>query len=421
MVKKGLILLVLLVVSAIGRSQTSERYMSVLMKFEAYYNMQNSDSIGTLFSTRMKKVVTVEQITTLTSQLYSKYGEMLYAEPNGGSNGFFCFTLGFRNGRSSLITLLNDSDRIETFRIVPYDRSDDKNVDSNNIVIYGTKYQLAGTLSVPRGGGTMPVVIMVPGSGSIDRRGNEGTLVHANSYQQMSDSLCAHHIACLRYDKPGVGDSKLNDNAAMLTYDDMVTALESLVKKVRADHRFSEIILAGDHDGALTAMLAAQKVRVNKLILINGFAAKGAEILLRNMAKRDSGILASAKQALDSLALGKTVKVINEQLHGLLQSDLEPYLISWFRYDPLREIYKIQVPVLIVQGQCDIQLDGTEGSRLAKLCRNGHLVVLKDLNSVMKNGNDSGLGNAKTYLRPDVPVLSDLVNVITGFINDPDK
>ena len=131
--------------------------------------------------------------------------------------------------------------------------------------------------------------------------------------------------------------------------------------------------------------------------------------------------MASATQALDSLALGKTVKVINEQLHGLLQSDLEPYLISWFRYDPLREIYKIQVPVLIVQGQCDIQLDGTEGSRLAKLCRNGHLVVLKDLNSVMKNGNDSGLGNAKTYLRPDVPVLSDLVNVITGFINDPDK
>lgn len=69
---------------------------------------------------------------------------------------------------------------------------------------------LAGTLLIPahRQGERVPGVVIIAGSGAVDRNGNElqAGLV-TNLYQQLAEDLAQHGIASLRYDKRGVGGS----------------------------------------------------------------------------------------------------------------------------------------------------------------------------------------------------------------------
>jgi hypothetical protein len=49
--------------------------------------------------------------------------------------------------------------------------------------------------------------------------------------------------------------------------------------------------------------------------------------------------------------MGKTVDTVNPAFAALFRPSVQPYLISWFKYDPQKEIKKLSVPVLIVQGK----------------------------------------------------------------------
>ncbi len=66
---------------------------------------------------------------------------------------------------------------------------------------------LAGTLVIPahKSGVKVPGVLIVAGSGPVDRNGNEGTAFVTNLYSQLADQLAQQGIASLRYDKRGAG------------------------------------------------------------------------------------------------------------------------------------------------------------------------------------------------------------------------
>ncbi len=69
---------------------------------------------------------------------------------------------------------------------------------------------LAGTLLLPRHrqDELLPGVIIVVGSGPVDRNGNAGPQLTSNLYHQIADQLASAGIASLRYDKRGVGASE---------------------------------------------------------------------------------------------------------------------------------------------------------------------------------------------------------------------
>src|SRR5579863_2570257 len=68
---------------------------------------------------------------------------------------------------------------------------------------------LAGTLVIPahKTGVKVPGVVIIAGSGPVDRNGNEGAAFETNLYSQLADQLAQQGIASLRYDKRGVGAS----------------------------------------------------------------------------------------------------------------------------------------------------------------------------------------------------------------------
>jgi uncharacterized protein len=125
---------------------------------------------------------------------------------------------------------------------------------------------------------------------------------------------------------------------------------------------------------------------------------------------------------LDSLKNKQLLKNVPTQLYALFRPSVQPYLISWFQYDPVELINKLSCPALIVQGDKDIQVDLEEANRLMKASKNGNLLVVANMNHVLKTikGNEVQ-ENYAAYSNPDLPVHPDLVKGIVDFIHKNSK
>ena len=64
-----------------------------------------------------------------------------------------------------------------------------------------------GTLKVPDSKKTVPVAIIIAGSGPTDRDGNQPSM-KSNAYKMLSDALFLNNIATLCYDKRSIAKSK---------------------------------------------------------------------------------------------------------------------------------------------------------------------------------------------------------------------
>ena len=96
---------------------------------------------------------------------------------------------------------------------------------------------------------------------------------------------------------------------------------------------------------------------------------------------------------------------------------MQPYLISWFRYDPAQEIAKLKIPVLILQGDKDIQVSTQESQKLFMARMFSSYYIIKDMNHVLKHcEHDNMLMQLETYKDPSLPIKSELIERISSFI-----
>ena len=103
-------------------------------------------------------------------------------------------------------------------------------------------------------------------------------------------------------------------------------------------------------------------------------------------------------------------------LNSLFRKSVQPYLISWFKYEPKKEIAQLKIPVLVIQGGNDIQV-GVEDSKLLSSAKEGiELKIIEKMTHTLKEIN-SPQEQMKTYIDPSYPISKDLVLAITEFVN----
>lgn len=68
----------------------------------------------------------------------------------------------------------------------------------------------------------------------------------------------------------------------------------------------------------------------------------------------------------ESLKNGKEVAQVPAYLQTLFRPSVQPYLISWYKYNPQTVIASLKMPILILQGKKDIQVQEEEAARLKK-------------------------------------------------------
>lgn len=278
---------------------------------------------------------------------------------------------------------------------------------------------LAGTLELPASC-PCPVVLIIAGSGPTDRDGNSRMLPGANnSLKYLAEGLAAKGIASVRYDKRGIGASKgaMPASESDLRFDDYVADAVAWLTKLRADKRFTTVSVVGHSEGSLIGMLAARQARADAFVSIAGIGRPAAKVLHEQLASRlPPEMLAAADRTLGQLEKGETPDSAPPALAALFRPSVQPYLISWFRYDPAAEIAKLTIPALIVQGTTDIQVGVADAKALGAAQPKATLLIIDGMNHVMKSVPADQAAQLKSYGDPSLPVVPALVDAVSELV-----
>jgi len=295
---------------------------------------------------------------------------------------------------------------------------------SQAITLHTPTGDLFGTLVLPGDKGPHPVVLIIAGSGPTDRDGNSpapvapGKTLSTNSYKLLAEALAARGIASVRYDKRGIAASA----AAMagrkesdLRFDDGVNDAAGWLDMLHKDPRFSRVVILGHSEGSLVGMVAAQRAHADGFVSLEGAGRPAADVIREQLVA--SGVpLAAFAPILDSISAGKAVENVPPGLQALFRPSVQPYLMSWFRYDPAVEIAKLPYHVLVVPGTHDIQVKETDAQKLAS-APNATLLTLKDMTHVLKDGPADAAGQMGTvYTDPALPLDPELVSAIVSYV-----
>ncbi|CAG0963179.1 Esterase EstD [Burkholderiales bacterium] len=293
-------------------------------------------------------------------------------------------------------------------------------LSANEVLLDTPTGRLAGTL-LHAADGPRPVALLIAGSGPTDRDGNSRLLPGKNdSLRLLAEALAGEGIASLRYDKRGLGGSS---GAALreskLRFGHLVDDAERWVAWLRADARFSRIVVVGHSEGALIGTLAAREAGADALVLLAG-AGRGYFAVLREqlrgrlpevLAQKSEGIMAE-------LEAGRTTEDVPKELAALFRPSVQPYLISLIRHDPARELAALRIPTLIVQGETDIQVKFEDAGRLFAARPDARQVLLPGMNHILKLVPAERALQLASYSDPTLPLAPGLVPAIMDFLRD---
>lgn len=249
---------------------------------------------------------------------------------------------------------------------------------------------LYGTLAVPSKT-PAPVVLIIAGSGPTDRNGNSALGLQTNAYGLLAAALAQRGVASVRYDKRGVGASASpNLSEKDLRFETYVDDAAAWLRLIRADHRFSKVAVAGHSEGSLIGMVAIQSAPADAFISLEG-VGRPAAVVLREQLKRNlsADLYAQSDAILAQLQQGRLVPNPPPQLALLFRESVQPYLISWLKYDPAVEIAKIHIPATIVQGTADVQVSVQDAQALKRADPAADLIVITGMNHVLKYAPDT--------------------------------
>lgn len=258
----------------------------------------------------------------------------------------------------------------------PYDAED---------VIYENKtgIKLAGTITLPRGGGPFPAAIMITGSGPQDR--DESLLGH-KPFLIIADYLTRRGIAILRVDDRGMGKS--TGNSTKTTLDEMAGDVLAGVEylKGRKEINAKQIGVIGHSEGGLVGPLAASRSSdIAFVVMLAGTGVTGeqvlylqSELIIRSMGGAQEAIDKNRKlqeimfNVMRSQQDEKDEKVVGEKIEeawkkarpedpdsaveGEIGRVTSPELRSFIFLDPAEALRKLKVPVLALNGSRDVQV-----------------------------------------------------------------
>lgn len=265
----------------------------------------------------------------------------------------------------------------------------------------------------------LAVAVIIAGSGPTDRDGNNPGGVRASTYRLLAEGLAQQGIATLRYDKRGVGMSAATLTAeADLRFSDLVDDALLWADKAAAQSGLACVWLIGHSEGALIALAASERdsPSVCGLVLLSG-AGRPARVILEEQLgpQLPEPLRTQAFHALAELEAGRTVASI-PGLEALFRPSVQPYLMSWLALDPRALIAAYDGPVLIAQGDTDIQITTADSDALKAAAPSAELVVWPQVNHVLKSAPAERAANLRTYGDPALPLAPSVVSDVSAFI-----
>lgn len=271
--------------------------------------------------------------------------------------------------------------------------------------LYGDLYDSANKESV---------ILLIAGSGPTNRNGNSiGTAVN-NSLKFLAQGLATQNYDVFTYDKRVVYLLKNNKDIPELDFKHGITDAETIVAYLKNHLKYKDVIIAGHSEGSLVGMVAAQK-NAAAFVSLAG-AGNSIDIILKKQLNKQAPMLdEKVSEILSELKKGNTPKDVPMLLKGLFGGKNQKFLMDWMSYNPTQEIAKLKIPVLIINGNKDIQVEPKEAELLHLANKKSDLVIIDKMNHVFKTIN-ADEENLKSYTDPKLPINTELVHEMVNFL-----
>ncbi len=279
-------------------------------------------------------------------------------------------------------------------------------------------------LAVP---GAAHVLVILPGSGPIDRDGNAPALgLASDSYRLLAEALAEEGIASIRIDKRGFfGSSEAIADPTDVTVAGYAADARAWVEA--AQDLAPCVWLAGHSEGGLVALAAAVEAPPGALcglILLSTSGRPMGRLLVAQMQALPAmaPLLAEIEVIVAGLEAGQTRDnaEVSPALQGFFSPGLQRYMVDAFAYDPVALADRWQGPALILQGDRDLQVKPLDADLLVGAMPQAERSDLAGATHMLKS--DRPGDPLATYRDPALPLHPDLVPGIADFLgrHDPE-
>lgn len=315
--------------------------------------------------------ITAATVGTLTISLDNQTGTMRYDPATGVLQQFdlpaekFSLTLQSHDAGTAMPTTVNAS--------TPVPLQPQNYVTRDATITAEDGVKLAATLTLPNARAPFGAVLLVHGSGCIDR---DETIGPNKVFAQIANHLSNAGYAVLRYDKRSCGKS----GGTFAVRDRLIADARDALKFLRSQSTIDPrriYVLGHSEGGELAPSIAIADKDLRGIILMAPPALPLEQILLQQLLRNVAASRRAAAQRADLHWLG-------EIKSGKLKTPEDRWLRSSFGIDPLTLIAQVPCPMLILQGTKDIQVLAADTPRLVRAAR----AARRDVTVVMLDGDD---------------------------------
>jgi len=269
--------------------------------------------------------------------------------------------------------------------------------------------------------GAAHAVVLIPGSGPTDRDGNSAPMgLVSDTYRMLAEDLSANGIASLRIDKRGFYGSA----AAISDPNDVTIAAYAEDARHWVEWAASLapcVWIAGHSEGGLVALVAARRAPASLcgLILMATAGRPIGQLLIEQLRANPANapLMPEIRSIVADLEAGqrRDPAAITPLLQPLFSAGLQRYMADLFSYDPVAVASDWQGPVLVLQGDADIQVRPRDADLLGNAMPQAVRVDLEGATHMLKADIDGK--PLATYTDRTLPLHENLVPAITRFLD----
>jgi uncharacterized protein len=335
--------------------------------------------IRDMYAPNLRPMLTPESLQAAWDGEIERYGPVTtvggpVTDPAGPAGTLVRTPVVFTNGQVTMLASVTDSGWITDIQFAgadaarpaepwqPPDYADPSAFDEHEVTLGSGHLAVDGTVSLPRTPGPHPAVVLLPGSGPMDR---DETIGRNKPFKDLAWGLASRGIAVLRFDKVTLTHPA---HAAHFTVDDEyvhhATAATHLLRQQKTVEASRVYVLGHSAGGTVAPRVVAADPFVAGLVLLAGGAQPmhwAAVRQVRYLSSLDPASADAAQPAIDTLT--RQARTVDSQ--GL--SDATPtsdvpfglpaaYWLDLRDYDPAATAATLGKPMLILQGGRDYQV-----------------------------------------------------------------
>ena len=403
-----------------------------------WFQQEKFDSVYSLFDAEMKRKLDVSKIEGAWEQFVMMYGNVTSSDElrveEVKSHFVTKRSVKLEKGKITLSVNFDSLAQIAGLFIspgeIPYTPAEYVKPElftELRIEYGGILVKNSGRLSIPKSKTPMPVVIIVPGSGGIDKDCSIGP---NKIYKDLAWGLASKGIAAFRYDKKThhylnklLEDDSLGKEPFTVE-NEYLQDLEEIISAIAARKEINpnQIYIIGHSQGGYLIPMLNKKFKniagyismAGTLREIPSLAIEQIEYIngSQKLASKDSGAMADLKEKMQNSTRARIHSMTsNAQVMGPYTVDYWKYLAA---YHPEELALKINKPLYVLQGERDYQVKMLDFDIWKKTMQNKKQVSFKSyptLNHLFIDGKGPSMPKEYTQAgNMSEEVVNDIVN-----------